>query len=128
MLLLGGLSWLLLVPRGRANRPTFASEVSSSKTASRTRGFDGRRAMVATEISVRDDDAPGVSEGLNRDSRASRSKGHGPGMYVPLTRRARTGDAAYGVDVDEAGISRRRLGSGGQSVVDLDGGMYGVFL
>lgn len=39
--------------------------------------------------------------------------GSDAGLYVPLTKRARQGGAVYGVDVSEAGISRRKLeGSG----------------
>lgn len=34
------------------------------------------------------------------------------GLYVPLTRRARSGGPVYGVDVGELGITRRRLAKG----------------
>lgn len=55
---------------------------------------------------------------------ATRTAAGGGGLYVPLTKRARTGGAVYGVDVSEDGISRRNLG--GSRDDDDAGGEGGV--
>lgn len=52
---------------------------------------------------------------------ATRTAAQGRGLYVPLTKRARTDGAVYGVDVSEEGISRRNLGGRGD-----DAGGVGV--
>lgn len=50
------------------------------------------------------------------------------GLYVPLTKRARTGGAVYGVDVSEEGISRRNLGGSGDDAGGVGVEERGAFL
>lgn len=104
MLLFATLYGLLLTAVARSELASVAELISPSNTG----GADTRRPTsagigdpFAIELEVEDD----------ADSNNSNNKpveGPAEGLYVPLTRRASPGGAAYGVDVSEAGIARRR--------------------